>query len=104
MCRHYLGDTVDIHAGGVDLVFPHHSNEIAQSEAVTGECTVVCSLGCRRDVWWQQVLGGHQFPLLSGHRYCTTACLAFLIRDSLLLMTILCLSPCTSSVSLQASR
>jgi len=32
-----LGDTIDIHAGGVDLVFPHHENEIAQSEAETGK-------------------------------------------------------------------
>lgn len=32
----YLGETIDIHAGGVDLVFPHHENEIAQSEAYTG--------------------------------------------------------------------
>ena len=33
MSKHYLGDTLDIHAGGVDLLFPHHENEIAQSEA-----------------------------------------------------------------------
>ena len=33
MCKKYLGDTIDIHAGGEDLVFPHHENEIAQSEA-----------------------------------------------------------------------
>jgi len=33
MSKHYLGDTLDVHAGGVDLVFPHHENEIAQSEA-----------------------------------------------------------------------
>ena len=33
MSRHYLGDTIDIHAGGEDLIFPHHENEIAQSEA-----------------------------------------------------------------------
>ncbi|PSB17618.1 cysteine--tRNA ligase [Phormidesmis priestleyi ULC007] len=32
-----LGDTIDIHAGGNDLIFPHHENEIAQSEAVTGK-------------------------------------------------------------------
>jgi len=32
-----LGDTVDIHGGGIDLVFPHHENEIAQSEAYTGK-------------------------------------------------------------------
>src|SRR5207302_35596 len=31
-----LGETVDIHCGGVDLIFPHHENEIAQSEAATG--------------------------------------------------------------------
>ena len=36
MARKYLGDTVDVHAGGEDLVFPHHENEIAQSEAATG--------------------------------------------------------------------
>ena len=33
MSKHYLGDTFDIHAGGIDLMFPHHENEIAQSEA-----------------------------------------------------------------------
>jgi cysteinyl-tRNA synthetase len=33
MSKRYLGDTLDIHAGGVDLLFPHHENEIAQSEA-----------------------------------------------------------------------
>ena len=32
-----LGDTIDIHGGGMDLKFPHHENEIAQSEAVTGQ-------------------------------------------------------------------
>ncbi len=37
MARKYLGDTIDIHAGGQDLQFPHHENEIAQSEAVTGK-------------------------------------------------------------------
>ena len=37
MVRDRLGDTIDIHAGGTDLVFPHHENEIAQSEAVTGK-------------------------------------------------------------------
>jgi cysteinyl-tRNA synthetase len=35
MARKYLGDTLDIHAGGHDLTFPHHENEIAQSEALT---------------------------------------------------------------------
>jgi cysteinyl-tRNA synthetase len=33
----FLGDTLDIHTGGVDLIFPHHENEIAQSEAYTGK-------------------------------------------------------------------
>ncbi|MFN3927948.1 MAG: cysteine--tRNA ligase [Pseudanabaenaceae cyanobacterium] len=37
MVRSCLGDTIDIHAGGVDLQFPHHENEIAQSEAVTSQ-------------------------------------------------------------------
>ncbi|MED3727330.1 cysteine--tRNA ligase [Priestia filamentosa] len=37
MARKYLGDTIDIHAGGQDLSFPHHENEIAQSEAATGK-------------------------------------------------------------------
>lgn len=36
MARKYLGVTVDVHAGGVDLVFPHHENEVAQSEAANG--------------------------------------------------------------------
>jgi len=36
MSKKYLGDTIDIHAGGEDLVFPHHENEIAQSEASNG--------------------------------------------------------------------
>jgi cysteinyl-tRNA synthetase len=37
MVRERLGETIDIHAGGADLIFPHHENEIAQSEAVTGK-------------------------------------------------------------------
>jgi cysteinyl-tRNA synthetase len=37
MARRLLGDTIDLHAGGVDLVFPHHENEIAQSEGATGK-------------------------------------------------------------------
>ena len=36
MSKRYLGDTIDIHAGGQDLTFPHHENEIAQSEAQNG--------------------------------------------------------------------
>ena len=36
VCRH-LGETIDIHCGGLDLIFPHHENEIAQSEAASGK-------------------------------------------------------------------
>lgn len=39
MSRHHIGNTLDIHCGGQDLIFPHHENEIAQSEAATG-CTL----------------------------------------------------------------
>jgi len=38
MATDTLGETIDIHTGGIDLVFPHHENEIAQTEAVTGQC------------------------------------------------------------------
>ncbi len=37
MSMKYLGNTIDIHSGGTDLIFPHHENEIAQAEAATGE-------------------------------------------------------------------
>jgi cysteinyl-tRNA synthetase len=37
MIRQYLGDTIDIHGGGQDLIFPHHENEIAQTECATGK-------------------------------------------------------------------
>jgi len=37
MAVHYLGPQIDIHGGGTDLIFPHHENEIAQSEAYTGQ-------------------------------------------------------------------
>ena len=37
MSKKYLGEQIDIHAGGEDLVFPHHENEIAQSEAANGK-------------------------------------------------------------------
>ena len=43
MSRKYLGQTIDIHAGGADLIFPHHENEIAQSE---------CANGCRFVNYW----------------------------------------------------
>jgi cysteinyl-tRNA synthetase len=37
LARKHLGDTIDIHTGGIDLLFPHHENEIAQTEAATGK-------------------------------------------------------------------
>jgi len=40
MALQYLGSEIDIHAGGVDLMFPHHENEIAQAEAITGKTFV----------------------------------------------------------------
>ncbi|MFQ5762603.1 MAG: cysteine--tRNA ligase [Candidatus Bathyarchaeia archaeon] len=46
MSMHYLGETFDIHSGGVDLVFPHHENEIAQSEGATGKKFVNFWLHC----------------------------------------------------------
>ena len=46
MSMRYLGETFDIHTGGVDLVFPHHEDEIAQSEAATGRPFVRTWLHC----------------------------------------------------------
>lgn len=43
MARHFLGNTIDIHCGGQDLIFPHHENEIAQSE---------CANGCEFARYW----------------------------------------------------
>ena len=47
MSMKYLGETFDIHAGGEDLIFPHHENEIAQSEGATGVPFVRTWLHCR---------------------------------------------------------
>ncbi len=44
MAMKYLGETLDLHTGGVDLVFPHHENEIAQAEPLTGKPFVRCWL------------------------------------------------------------
>ena len=41
MSRQELGDQIDLHGGGQDLIFPHHENEIAQSEAFTGKAPSV---------------------------------------------------------------
>ncbi len=43
MNKRFLGDTIDIHCGGQDLIFPHHENEIAQSE---------CANGCTFSKYW----------------------------------------------------
>ena len=42
MSMHHLGEQIDIHGGGNDLIFPHHENEIAQTECATGK--TVCPL------------------------------------------------------------
>lgn len=47
MSAKYLGDSFDIHCGGVDNIFPHHENEIAQSEAYTGKTFVKYWLHCQ---------------------------------------------------------
>ncbi len=47
MAMKYLGETLDIHSGGVDLTFPHHENEIAQSEAATGKHVRALLAPCR---------------------------------------------------------
>lgn len=44
MARKYLGDSIDLHCGGIDLKFPHHENEIAQSEGATGKKFCNCWL------------------------------------------------------------
>jgi cysteinyl-tRNA synthetase len=46
MSTHYLGQPFDIHTGGVDLIFPHHEDEIAQSEAATGKTFVANWFHC----------------------------------------------------------
>jgi cysteinyl-tRNA synthetase len=42
MSMKHLGETLDLHGGGLDLVFPHHENEVAQSEGATGRCFSTC--------------------------------------------------------------
>jgi cysteinyl-tRNA synthetase len=69
MAIQYLGETLDIHAGGIDLVFPHHENEIAQSEALTWQAVRALLDACRvsagRRAENVQVPG--QFLYLAGH-------------------------------------
>src|SRR3989344_359876 len=64
MSMKYLGSHFDIHAGGVDLVFPHHENEIAQSEAFTGKRFV--------NYWFHNehlLVGGHKMSKSLGNFY-----------------------------------
>lgn len=51
MSMKYLGETFDIHSGGVDNIFPHHENEIAQSEGATGKPFVRYWLHCEHLLW-----------------------------------------------------
>ena len=48
MSLHHLGEQIDLHGGGLDLVFPHHENEIAQTEAYTGKAPFSQVLGAQR--------------------------------------------------------
>lgn len=63
MSLHHLGERIDIHGGGADLVYPHHENEIVQSEACTGKRPVVR--------WWLHVglvrLGGGKMSKSDGN-------------------------------------
>jgi len=68
MSMKYLGENFDIHGGGIDLIFPHHENEIAQSEAATGKTFVN---------YWVQ----HGLVLLGGEKMSKSTKLFFLIED-----------------------
>ncbi len=64
MSMKYLGETFDIHSGGSDLIFPHHENEIAQSEAATGKLFV--------NVWMHSehlIVNGEKMSKSLGHFY-----------------------------------
>jgi cysteinyl-tRNA synthetase len=64
MSMKYLGRSFDIHTGGIDLIFPHHENEIAQSEAATGEPFVRTWLHCAH-----LQLGGQKMARREGNIY-----------------------------------
>jgi cysteinyl-tRNA synthetase len=68
MSMKYLGPKFDLHGGGIDLIFPHHENEIAQSEAATGDTFVN---------YWVQ----HGLVLLGGEKMSKSTKLFFLIED-----------------------
>src|SRR5579864_402018 len=71
MSMKYLGDSFDLHAGGEDLVFPHHENEIAQSESLTGKTFAR---------FWMHV----RFLLVEGEKMSKSAGNFFTLRDLLL--------------------
>ena len=72
MSMKYLGETFDIHCGGEDLIFPHHENEIAQSEAETGKLFV--------KVWVHS-----RFLLVEGEKMAKSAGNFYTMRDLILL-------------------
>ena len=72
MSMKYLGESFDIHAGGEDLIFPHHENEIAQSEALTGKPFV--------HVWVHA-----RFLLVEGEKMAKSAGNFFTVRDLILM-------------------
>jgi cysteinyl-tRNA synthetase len=72
MSMKYLGETFDIHAGGEDLIFPHHENEIAQSEALTGKPFVRHWIHSR-------------FLLVEGEKMAKSAGNFFTVRDLVLM-------------------
>ena len=72
MSMKYLGDSFDIHAGGEDLIFPHHENEIAQSEALTGKPFV--------NLWFHS-----RFLLVEGEKMAKSAGNFFTVRDLVLM-------------------
>jgi cysteinyl-tRNA synthetase len=71
MSMKYLGTTLDLHAGGEDLIFPHHENEIAQSEALTGKTFAR---------FWMHV----RFLLVEGRKMSKSEGNFFTLRDLLL--------------------
>ncbi len=68
MARKHLGDTIDIHAGGEDLIFPHHENEIAQSE---------CANGCTFARYWMH----NGFLNIDNHKMSKSANNFFTVRE-----------------------
>ncbi len=64
MSTHYLGNHFDIHCGGVDNIFPHHENEIAQSEGATGQKFVNYWLHCEH-----LIVEGHKMSKSLGNQY-----------------------------------